>query len=91
MKLKAVDDFRYLGSALSDDIFPYKAIKMQGEHLKHLEQILVRSSVRIVNHILLECPIVTRELFQKNGYDFIAWNNIRDVLYNSDVILNFCY
>ena len=66
MKLKAVDDCRYLGSALSDDTFPYKAIKMQGEHLKHLEHFFVRSSVRIVNHILRECPI-TRELFQKNG------------------------
>ena len=37
-----------------------------------------------VKHILLECPIIT-ELFQKNGYDFIACNNVRDILYNTDV------
>ena len=40
-----------------------------------------------VKHILLECPITT-ELFQKNGYDFNAYNNVRDILYNTDVITN---
>ena len=34
--------------------------------------------------MLLECPITT-ELFQKNGY---AYNNERDILYNTDVITN---
>ena len=38
-------------------------------------------------HILLECPITT-ELFQKNGYDLNAYNNVRDVLYNTEVITN---
>ena len=39
-----------------------------------------------VQHILLECPITT-ELFQKkNGYDLNACNNVRDILYNTDVI-----
>ena len=38
-----------------------------------------------VKHILVECPITT-ELFQKNGYDFNACNNVRDILYNTDVI-----
>ena len=38
-----------------------------------------------VKHILLECPITT-ELFQKNGYDFNACNNVRDILYNPDII-----
>ena len=37
-----------------------------------------------VKHILLECPITT-ELFQKNGYDFYACNNVRDILCNIDV------
>ena len=37
-----------------------------------------------VNDILLECPITT-ELFQKNRYDFNACNNVRDMLYNTDV------
>ena len=32
-----------------------------------------------VKHILLECPITT-ELFQKNGYDLNAYNNVRDIL-----------
>ena len=46
-----------------------------------------------VKHILLECPITT-ELFQKqktktknkNGSDVNACNNVRDILYNTDVI-----
>ena len=38
-------------------------------------------------HILLECPITT-ELFQKNRYDLSAYNNVRDILYNTDVITN---
>ena len=40
-----------------------------------------------VKHILLECPITT-ELFQKNGCDLNAYNNVRDILYNTDVITN---
>ena len=40
-----------------------------------------------INHILLECPITT-ELFQKNGYDLNAYNNVRDILYNTDAITN---
>ena len=38
-----------------------------------------------VKQTLLECSI-TAELFQKNGYDFNACNNVRDILYNTDVI-----
>ena len=40
-----------------------------------------------VKYILLECPIAT-ELFQKNEYDLNAYNNVRDILYNTDVITN---
>ena len=40
-----------------------------------------------VKHILATCPITT-ELFQKNGYDLNAYNNVRDILYNTDVITN---
>ena len=40
-----------------------------------------------VKHILLECPITT-ELFQKNGYDLNVYNNVRDILYDTDVITN---
>ena len=35
--------------------------------------------------VKLECPITT-ELFKKNGYDFNACNNVRDILYNADII-----
>ena len=39
-----------------------------------------------INHILLGCPITT-ELFQKKSrYDFNTWNNVKDILYNTDVI-----
>ena len=38
-----------------------------------------------VNHILPECPTTT-ESFQKNGYDFNACTNVRDILYNTEVI-----
>ena len=34
-----------------------------------------------------EC-LITTELFQKNGYDLNAYNNVRDILYNTDVITN---
>ena len=45
----------------------------------------VSKNILSVKHILLECPITT-ELFQKNGYDFNACNNVRDILYNTDII-----
>ena len=45
----------------------------------------VCKNILSVKHILLECPTTT-ELFQKNGYDFNACNNVRDILYNTDII-----
>ena len=30
--------------------------------------------------------VLLPQLFQKNGYDFSAFNNIRDILYNTDDI-----
>ena len=45
----------------------------------------VCKSIPSVKHILPEYPVTT-ELFQKNGYDFNACNNVRDILYNTDVI-----
>ena len=47
----------------------------------------VCKNILFVKHILLECPITT-ELFQKNGYDLNAYNNVRDILYNTYVITN---
>ena len=47
----------------------------------------VCKNILFIKHILLECPITT-ELFQKNGYDLNAYNNVRDILFNTDVITN---
>ena len=47
----------------------------------------VCKNILSVKYILLDCPITT-ELFQKNGYDLHAYNNVRDILYNNDVITN---
>ena len=47
----------------------------------------VCKNILSVKHMLLECPIIT-ELFQKNGYDLNVSNNVRDILYNTDVITN---
>ena len=44
----------------------------------------VCKNILSVEHILLECPVTT-ELFEKNGYDFNACNNVRDILYNTDI------
>ena len=46
----------------------------------------VCKNILYVKDILLECPITT-ELFQKSGYDINAYNNVRDILYNTDVSL----
>ena len=32
--------------------------------------------------------VLLLQLFQKNGYDLNAYNNVRDILYNTDVITN---
>ena len=45
----------------------------------------VCKNILSVKHILPECPINT-ELFQKNGYDFNACNNVRDILDITDII-----
>ena len=50
----------------------------------------VCKNILSVKYILLKCPITT-ELFQKNGYDLHAYNNVRDILYNTDVITNIVY
>ena len=34
------------------------------------------------------CDYYTTELFQKNIYDLNAYNNVRDIFYNTDVITN---
>ena len=50
----------------------------------------MRKNILSVKHILPECP-VTRELLpkKKNGYDFNACNNVRNILYNTDISILF--
>ena len=47
----------------------------------------VCKNILSVKHILLEC-LITTELFHKNGYDLNAYNNVREILYNNDVVTN---
>ena len=47
----------------------------------------VCKNVLSFNRIQHDCPI-TPELFQKNWYDFNACNNVRDILFNTDVIIS---
>ena len=35
---------------------------------------------------MFQTCFITTELFQKNGYVFNACNNIRDILYNTNII-----
>ena len=49
----------------------------------------VCKNILSVKHMLLEveCPITT-DLFQKNEYDFNDCDNVRDILYNTDIIIS---
>ena len=47
----------------------------------------VCKNILSIKRILLVCPITT-ELVQKNVYDLNVYNNVRDILYNTDVITN---
>ena len=46
----------------------------------------VCKNILSVKHILLQF-LITIDLFQKNGYDFNDCNNVRDILYNTDIII----
>ena len=46
----------------------------------------VCKNILSVRHVLLECPITT-DLFQKNAHDFNDCNKVRDILYNTDIII----
>ena len=48
----------------------------------------VCKNILSIKHILLECPITTVSSGGNNGYDLNAYNNVRDILYNTDVITN---
>ena len=48
----------------------------------------VCKNILSVKHILLESPITTDFFSQKNGYDFSDCSNVRDILYNADIIIS---
>ena len=61
-------------------------LRLNTWNTKYLQNVIcVCKNILFVKQILLECPVTT-ELFQKNGYDFNACNNVRDTLYNTDII-----
>ena len=64
-------------------------LRLNSWNTKYLQNVTcVYKIILFVKHILLECPITVTELFQKNWYDLNAYNNVRDILYNTDVIIN---
>ena len=68
-------------------IYIYK-LRLNSWNTKYSQNVTsVCKNTLSVKHMLLECPITT-ELFQKNGYDLNAYKNVRDILYNIDVITN---
>ena len=72
---------RYLARAI------YK-LRLNSWNTKYSQNVkCVCKNILSVKHILLEGPITT-ELFHKNGYDLNAYYNVRDILYNTDVITN---
>ena len=62
------------------------SLRLNAWNIKYSQNVkCVCKNILSVKLILLECPITT-ELFQKNEYDFNACNNVRDILYNTDII-----
>ena len=49
--------------------------------------ICICKNILSIKHILHECPVTT-DLVKKNGYDFNDCNNVRDILYNTDIIIS---
>ena len=60
-------------------------LRLNSRNSKYSQNVTcVCKNILSVKHILLECPITT-DLLQKNGYDFDDCNNVRDILYNTDI------
>ena len=61
-------------------------IRLNSRNTKYSQNVTcVCKNILSVKHVLFEGPITT-ELFQKTGSDLNACNNVRDILYNTDVI-----
>ncbi len=73
---------RYLGRVIHK-------LRLNSWNTKYSQNVtcVCKNILSVKHFILLECSITT-ELIQKNGYDLNAYNNIRDILYNTDVITN---
>ena len=69
-------------------VFSKSNIRLNSWNTKYSQNVTcVCKNISSVKHILLKRPITT-ELFQKNGYDLNVYNNVRDILYNTDAITN---
>ena len=42
----------------------------------------------VISYTHTHFNVLLLQLFQKNGYDLNAYNNVRDILYNTDAITN---
>ena len=63
-------------------------LRLNSRNTKYSQNVTcVCKNILSVKHILLEC-LITTELLQKNGYDLNDYNNVRNILYNTDVITN---
>ena len=63
-------------------------LRLNSWNTKYSQNVIyVCKNILSVKHIRLQC-LITTELFQKNGYDLNAYNNVRDISYNTDVITN---
>ena len=70
---------KYICNTLLFEFFSKINLQVTSKYMKHKYSqnvTCVCKNILSVKHILLECPITT-ELFQKNGYDFNACNNVR--------------
>ena len=71
---------RYLASVICK-------VRLNSWNTKYSKNVTyVCKNIISVEHVLLECPI-TVDLLKKNGYDLNDCNNVRDILYNNDIII----
>ena len=65
-------------------------IRLDSRNIKYSQNVTgICTNPVSVNYILFQCP-VTIELFRKDGYDFTAYDNVRDILCNTDAYNFYC-
>ena len=62
-------------------------LRLNSRNTKYSQNVtcIVKTSYLLNTYCL---NVLLLQLFQKNGYDLNAYNNLRDILYNTDVITN---